>query len=205
MVPISIPDVSVLENSRAFLSWLVSRASASRQDANKKRTRELAMTKRKTAAPAAEESDEEEEIGEDPLAEVESVSVNCCRLLERLEPGHAVLLRVDGELLEGAYSSGGAIEKKEELLEKEREPADGGTGGGGGSAKNTKATVEVVPWEAAGRMLLACPFEDKLPVLRCGARPYVPPSKSVTFDLESNVERKPSSTSRNKRPIRSGV
>lgn len=133
-------------------------------------------------------------------AEVESVSLQCWRLVERLEPGHAVRLRVDGELLKGVYSTGGARQKREELLPSDeethgvvggsrsdssdgaagspssppylREISGGGPGGGGdGDVARTK-TVEVVPWEAAGRLLLACPFNTKLPVLRYSP-PYV--------------------------------
>ncbi|CAN0069959.1 unnamed protein product, partial [Scytosiphon promiscuus] len=49
MVPASVADESVLENSRAFLSWLVSRASTARDDADKELARELAIAKRKKA------------------------------------------------------------------------------------------------------------------------------------------------------------
>lgn len=126
-------------------------------------------------------------------AKIESLSVHCCRLVERLEPGHAVRLRVDGDLIAGVYSSGGAQQKRQELLPPGRATGTGadasrGSGGGGatapavvgrlsagasgqekrgsdGDAAGSKA-VEVVPWEAAGRLLLACPFEASLQVLR---------------------------------------
>lgn len=118
-----------------------------------------------------------------PGVRVASVSVLCCRLLERLESGHAVRLRVDGELVDGVYSSGGAEQKRQELVlhqqEKQKTPVGSGTVGGGhgggrssagkkegeGRAAGSKV-VEVVPWEAAGRVLLACPFATKLPMLR---------------------------------------
>lgn len=121
---------------------------------------------------------------------VERLSVQCCRLVARLEPGHAVRLRVDGDLIDGVYSSGGAQQKRQELLLRPGEatatgahapgsgggataaavdrPSAGASGekeGNGGNAAGNR-TVEVVPWEAARRLLLACPFEANLPVLR---------------------------------------
>lgn len=121
--------------------------------------------------------------------------MHCCRLVERLEPGHAVRLRVDGDLIDGVYSSGGAQQKRQELLPNEGTVTDADAAGSGGGADTTVSgatagaasagasrekqasggdsagprTVEVIPWEAAGRLLLACPFAASLPVLR-----YVP-------------------------------
>lgn len=51
MVPGEVADGRVLESSRTFLSWLVSRASASRGDAQRERSRELAI-KKKQLGPA---------------------------------------------------------------------------------------------------------------------------------------------------------
>lgn len=53
MVPKSVPDGAVLESSRTFLSWLVSRASTSRQDVQRDLSRELAIRQRRDAAAAA--------------------------------------------------------------------------------------------------------------------------------------------------------
>lgn len=114
---------------------------------------------------------------------MESAAVLCCRLMERLEGGHAVRIRVDGDFLKGVYSRGGAQQKREELLlESDASAAGGGGGGAGGDlgdgvgsgedagdpAKSAKrSTVELVPWEAAGRLLVACQSATKLPLLRC--------------------------------------
>lgn len=54
MVPGEVPDKRVLESSRTFLSWLVSRASASRANAQRERSRELAIIKKKQPELAAE-------------------------------------------------------------------------------------------------------------------------------------------------------
>ena len=190
MVPPAVDDANVLENSRTFLSWLVTRAATSREDAERERSRELAVRKRMGGAAVKAKRAH-------PQVEMRDVPVLCCRLVERLEPGHAVRLRVDGKLLEGVYSTGGAQQKRQELLlpprEEQNSRARGGGGGGGGggrggrggrgggrggrggrgrrgggSGRNARklTTVEVVPWEAAERMLLACPFATKLPVLR---------------------------------------
>lgn len=120
----------------------------------------------------------------EPGTEVKSVSLQCWRLVERLEPGHAVRVRVDGKLLHGVYSTGGAQQKRQELLLADEE-TDGAAGGGSarGSGASSGAasdgsgvptpktkTVELVPWEPARRLLLACPFATELPVLR-----YSPP------------------------------
>lgn len=106
---------------------------------------------------------------------MESASVLCCRLMERLEGGHAVRIRVDGDFLKGVYSRGGAQQKREELLLESDSSAASSNGGdhgdGTGSGENAggpaTSTVELVPWEAAGRLLVACPSATKLPLLRC--------------------------------------
>lgn len=58
MVSRAVADERVLESSRTFLSWLVSRASTSREDAQRERSRELAIKKKlgSTAAAAAAEA-----------------------------------------------------------------------------------------------------------------------------------------------------
>ena len=155
-------------------------------------------------------------------AGAEDVSLQCCRLVERLESDHAVQLRVDGELLDGVYSTGGAQQKRQELLDEDEtggaggacgggsatigdgsSTADGssgrgsstgegalsgGCGGGGGGggggddvAHSRARTVEVVPWEAAGRLLLACPFATKLPVLRYARVCFHPDATAACF------------------------
>ena len=155
-------------------------------------------------------------------AGAEDVSLQCCRLVERLESGHAMQLRVDGELLDGVYSTGGAQQKRQELLDEDEtggaggacgggsatigdgsSTADGssgrgsstgegalsgGCGGGGGGggggddvAHSRARTVEVVPWEAAGRLLLACPFATKLPVLRYARVCFHPDATAACF------------------------
>lgn len=183
MVPGTVPDRSVLENARAFLSWLVTRAETAREDAEREWAREERAILRGTVDTSATV----------PLpypdVEVGHVFVLCRRLLERLEPGHAVHLRVDGKLLGGVYSTGGAQQKRQELdaawhekmarRKRDKASAAGGSGGragcrggrrgGGGRGRNAAArppAVEVVPWEASGRLLLACPFTINLPVLR---------------------------------------
>lgn len=131
-------------------------------------------------------------------------------------------LRVDGELLDGVYSTGGAQQKRQELLDEDEtggaggacgggsatngdgsSTADsssgrgsstgegapsGGCGGGGGGggggddvAHSRARTVEVVPWEAAGRLLLACPFATKLPVLRYARVCFHPDATAACF------------------------
>lgn len=52
MVPAGLADTRVLESSRTFLSWLVSRASSSRADTQRTRSRELAMKQLGSAAAA---------------------------------------------------------------------------------------------------------------------------------------------------------
>lgn len=58
MVPGGLADTRVLESSRTFLSWLVSRASASRADTQKERSRELAMKQLGSAAVTAAPKEE---------------------------------------------------------------------------------------------------------------------------------------------------
>eukprot|EP00903_Cladosiphon_okamuranus_P014066 g13074.t1 len=178
MVPGGLADMRVLEGSRTLFSWLVSRASSSRADAQRERARELAMkqsgsaagsTAGSTAGPGAAV------VSPGPGVEVESVSLQCCRLVERLEAKHAVRLRVDGKLLDGVYSTGGAQQKREELLCANDETGgaavgsivgSGAAGDGSGVPTSKTKTVELVPWEPAARLLLACPFATKLAVLR---------------------------------------
>ncbi|CAN0464304.1 unnamed protein product, partial [Ectocarpus sp. 12 AP-2014] len=142
MVPSHVPDNLVLENSRTFLSWLLAHARDARDTATKQRSKELAIKRlsnptggRSTSSAAT--GTEAASIGEKTRAfagaTVESVSVLCCRLMERLEGGHAVRIRVDGNFLKGVYSRGGAQQKREELLLLESDAsAAGGRGGGGG-------------------------------------------------------------------------
>eukprot|EP00752_Nemacystus_decipiens_P013348 g11818.t1 len=167
MAPPSVADANVLENSRAFLSWLVTRAATAREDAERERSRQLAIRRRKDASAEVPRAD--------PAVWMAVNSVLCCRLVERLEPGYAVCLKVNGKMLDGVYSTGGAQQKRQELNSEWQKAASkkdkGGRGGGGGrrgggrnSARPQK--VEVVPWAAAGRVLLSCPFTNKLQELR---------------------------------------
>ncbi|CAM9150284.1 unnamed protein product, partial [Ectocarpus sp. 8 AP-2014] len=187
MVPSHVPDNLVLENSRTFLSWLLAHARDARDTAKKQRSKELAIkrlsnpTEGGATASAAAGTEAASVAGEKTRAfagaTVDSASVLCCRLMERLEGGHAVRIRVDGDFLKGVYSRGGAQQKREELLLLDSDGSAAGGGGGGGGdrgdgigsgedAGGPAKSVELVPWEAAGRLLVACQSVTKLPLLR---------------------------------------
>lgn len=184
IVPKTVADESVFEHARTFMAWLVSRSATAREDAK----RELSVRK---AAALKEGRGGEGGTGVDPVVatgggggggrdssgavydaasdracagvEMEDVSLSCCRFVGRLEAGHAMKIIVGGDdLLEGVYSTGGALEKKQELLLGEAE----GSGNEGDKSAAESATVEIIPWEAADRLLLACPFTMNVSVLR---------------------------------------
>lgn len=194
-VPRDVLDNCVLEHSRTFLMWLLSRSASSRDYVKKQSARTLFIQKSAavastavaaatttavatpatTAVPAT--ATESAGLSADGTAvsssspgmskadaKVEKLHFYCSVLMGRLEPGHAAHLRVNGEWLEGAYSRGGVLQKREELVP----DAQGGKDGAaeGGPAEPTK--FEVVWWEAAKRLLLTCPFSNGLAVLRCG-------------------------------------
>lgn len=183
IVPRDVLDRCVLEHSRTFLTWLLSRSASSRDYVKKQSARALLFQKSEAAAAAAvattatpATATESAGLPEDGTAvssppgmskvdaKVEEIHFYCSLLMERLEPGHAAHLRVNGEWLEGAYSRGGVLQKRQELLPDTQGAKDGATGGG--TAEPTK--FEVVWWEAANRLLLTCPFSTNLAVLRCG-------------------------------------
>lgn len=112
----------------------------------------------------------DEEVDLCPGVEVAAVSLECAQLMERLEPGVAVWLKkkndpaADGggnlglDLIDcqEVYSVGGARQK---LVVAEVYSVEES---GGGAAEGE---VEIVRWEAADRLLLACPNSTKLSVL----------------------------------------
>ena len=198
IVPRNVVDKRVLEHSRMFLMWLMSRAASSKDYVKKQSARAHLIKKSEAAAAAAAPAssaattttpaaatatpatatESASLISEDVTvsssspdvskadAKVETVHFYCSLLMERLEPGHAAHLKVDGEWLDGAYSSGGVLQKQKELL-----PDTPGTKDGAAAERDggESTTLEVVWWEAAKRLLLSCPFSTNMEVLRCGA------------------------------------
>lgn len=199
IVPRNVVDKRVLEHSRTFLMWLMSRAASSKDYVKKQSARAHLIKKSEAAAAAAAApassaattttpaaatatpataTESASLISEDVTvsssspdvskadAKVETVHFYCSLLMERLEPGHAAHLKVDGEWLDGAYSSGGVLQKQKELL-----PDTPGTKDGAAVERDggESTTLEVVWWEAAKRLLLSCPFSTNMEVLRCGA------------------------------------
>lgn len=193
-VPRDVLDNCVLEHSRTFLMWILSRSASSREYVKKQSARALLIQKSAaaatttvaaaaatttttatTAVPAT--ATESAGLSADGTAvsssspgmskadaKVEKLHFYCSSLMERLEPGHAAHLRVNGEWLEGAYSRGGVLQKRQELVPDAQGAKDGAAEGG--PAEPTK--FEVVWWEAAKRLLLTSPFSNGLAVLRCG-------------------------------------
>ena len=196
IVPRDVRDNCVLEHSRAFLMWLLSRAASSKEYAGKQSARARLIQKSAAAASAAATTaaattgvtaaattatsatatetaglaEDGTEVSSSPGmskadAKAETVYFYCSLLMERLEPGHAAHLRVNGEWLPGAYSRGGVLQKRQEFVPDTHGAKDDAAEGG--TAEPTK--FEVVWWEAAQRLLLSCPFSARLAVLRCGA------------------------------------
>ncbi|CAM9170968.1 unnamed protein product, partial [Laminaria digitata] len=197
IVPREVIDRCVLEHSRTFLTWLLSRAASSKDYVKKQSARALLIKKSAAAAASAATSasaaaattastsvtsvpgtggtgTEGAGIFEDGTAvsyspgmskadaKVEMVHFYCSLLMERLEPGHAAHLKVNGEFLEGAFSSGGVLQKQKELLPDAQE----GKGGAAEGVTAKSTTFEVIWWDAAKRLLLTCPFSNRLAVLR---------------------------------------
>ena len=104
--------------TRTVLAWLVSRLADAREVARKGSSREITPT-------------------------LCSIYLRCCRILERLQLGESVRLRVDGALSAGVYLTGGAVEEASEY-----------------------ATVGIVPTKDMDRLLLASPFSEDATVLR---------------------------------------
>ena len=181
VVPSSVPDGAVFEHARPVLAWLMSRSANAQEDARKdackNKTIAAAATAASTMGSKVSSESRDADDGEEPKAtltegdaiasqsdpgddgvksnvKVDRVALTCCRVLERLEPNHAVRVKVDGAMLEGIYSRGGALEKEQELRE------------AGATGLAQSVTVEIVPWKAMDRLLLASPISDYLTVLR---------------------------------------
>lgn len=166
IVPSSVPDRSVFEHARPVLAWLLSRSSNAREDAKKDAYRQASIQKRAGAASAGAAGGGSAVSGLSECKKVEAsvsferVSLRCCRLEDRLERGHAVRVRVQGKLLPGIYSRGGALEKEEEL----RREFGADLEGMGDKAESV--SIELVPWKQADRLLLATASSRELGVLR---------------------------------------
>lgn len=177
VVPRDVRDECVLEHSRTFLAWLVSRATDARDYAKKEEARELSIKKAAAATAAitvwpaaANQGASSPEDGTTPLLpcmpkadmKVEKIELICPVMMSRLEPGHAVHLLVNGELLDGSYSSGGAIQERRHLMQDAQAVDEYGTE----EEAERPITFEVVLWEAAERLLLAGSSMTDLVVLR---------------------------------------
>lgn len=177
IVPVDVANQSVLEHSRAFIGWLVSRSAASRETAQKEfsvRKLDAAATappaptvggqwNKAAAAAHAPESQPQSEV------KFENISLVGVRLAERLEARYAVRIKAGGELLKNCYSIGGAMEKRDELLSDLSTSGWGKVGqkgSGAGADAAESMTIEFVPWQAVDRLLLASPLRTQLPVLR---------------------------------------
>lgn len=167
VVPRDVRDGCVLEHSRTFLAWLVSRATEARDYARREGVRELSIKK-----AAADKGASSPEDGTDSLspcmhrveAKVENIELICPIMVSRLEPGHAVHLVVNGESLDGAYSRGGAIQKRHDLMLNAQMVDEDGTK----EEEERPMAFEIVSWEAAERLLLAGSSMPDLVVLRYG-------------------------------------
>lgn len=175
VVPRDVRDGCVLEHSRTFLAWLVSRAADARDYARREEVRELSIKKAAAAAvlPAtANKGASPPEDGTDSLlpsmrrveTKVESIELICPIMVSRLEPGHAVHLMVNGESLDGAYSRGGAIQERHHLMLDAHMVDEDGTK----EEEERPRAFEIVSWEAAERLLLAGSSMTDLVVLRYG-------------------------------------
>lgn len=178
VVPRDVRDECVLEHFRTFLAWLVSRATDARDCAKKEEARKISIKKAAatTAAiavsPAAANQDssspEDSTTSLSPCmaradTKVEKIELMCPVMMSRLEAGHAVHLRVNGELLDGGYSSGGAIQERHHIMQDAQAVDECGTK----KEAERPTTFEVVLWEAAERLLLAGSSMTDLVVLRC--------------------------------------
>lgn len=189
MVPRDVQDRCVLEHSRTFLAWLSSRATDARECSKRAEARELSIRKAATAAAAAAAAVPPATVNEGAISledgtvsfspcipkvdtKVEKIGLICPIMMLHLEPDHAVQLRINGELLDGAYSSGGAIQERRKRMQDAQAADECGTEEGA----EKLMTFEVAPWEAAERLLLAGSFMSDLVVLRyilrfsCGLR-----------------------------------
>lgn len=93
---------------------------------------------------------------------VENIELVCPIVMDHLLPGHAVHLIMNGELLDGAYSSGGAVLRQHRHLQNTLRDY----GRGSEESVREPPTFEVVPWEAGDRLLVAGSFWTDLVVLR---------------------------------------